>query len=132
MIHLRRVFRTPNATFGILLCPNGRLLCTLELPWRDNRRNESCIPAGTYTVRRGSYKGRYPDLEVQGVPGRDAIEIHAANLPSELRGCIAVGRAFGRLKGHRAVLHSREALNLLLASFEGEEETLLVEEWRNE
>lgn len=130
MIYLRRVFYTLNETFGILRCPNGRLLCTVELPWRGNRRNVSCIPPGTYRVRLGSYQGRYPDLEVQDVPDRDAIEIHAANLASELRGCIAVGKAFGKVKGQRGVLHSRDALALLLASMDGAEDTLIIEEFR--
>jgi hypothetical protein len=130
VIYLRRVFYTLNETFGILRCPNGRMLSTVELPWRGNARGVSCIPPGTYQVRLGSYKGRYPDLEVQDVPERDAIEIHAANLASELRGCIAVGKGFGYVKGERGVVHSRDALALLLSSMDGEEDTLIIEEFR--
>ena len=31
---------------------NGRFICfTIELPWRENRRNVSCIPEGRYELQ---------------------------------------------------------------------------------
>lgn len=50
---------------------------TLELPWKDNKRNESCIPAGEYLVKL-RYSEKYGNhLIVMGVKDRDYILIHA-------------------------------------------------------
>jgi hypothetical protein len=50
------------------------------------------IPVGTYGLRLvdSPHFGRLVPQLVD-VPGRTAIEIHPANVPSELEGCIAVG-----------------------------------------
>lgn len=63
---------------------------TIELPWRNNELNRSCIPEGTYVLkRRYSQKFRW-HLEVKDVPGRSYILIHPANHAArELKGCIA-------------------------------------------
>lgn len=66
-------------------------LCyTIELPWRNNGVNISCIPAGTYVVKeRYSPKFKW-HLHVQKVPGRSLILFHPANHALlELQGCIA-------------------------------------------
>src|SRR5574343_123320 len=67
---------------------------TLELPWKNNESQVSCIPPGTYKcVRRNSEKfGNH--FWVKDVPGREWILIHPANHYTQLRGCIAVGSAF--------------------------------------
>ena len=42
---------TEESTIGKLFL-NGETFCdTLELPWKDNQRSISCIPAGEYKVR---------------------------------------------------------------------------------
>lgn len=65
---------------------------TLELPWKENQQNISCIPVGKYTVvPRYSEKYSY-HLHILNVPGREWILIHEANYVHQLRGCIAVGR----------------------------------------
>jgi hypothetical protein len=83
VLRLDRLIKTKNANLGVIRELN---LCTLELPWLDNQRNISCIPAGQYPIR---VEGKR--IRVLDVPGRDGILIHVANKPSELRGCIAVG-----------------------------------------
>lgn len=88
-------------------------LCfTIELPWRDNRKNLSCIPAGTYVLKlRYSPKFKW-HLHVQKVPGRTLILFHPANHAIlELQGCIApVSTLTGAGKGEG----SREAFQLLM------------------
>ncbi len=49
---LKRVSVTEHGVFGVILINNIPLVLTLELPWRDNQRNISCIPAGSYTCRQ--------------------------------------------------------------------------------
>lgn len=88
-------------------------LCfTIELPWRDNRKNQSCIPAGTYQLKL-RYSPRFKwHLHVQRVPGRSLILFHPANHAMlELQGCIApVSTLTGPGRGER----SREAFQELM------------------
>lgn len=78
---------------------DGKFLCfTLEEPWRDNQKGVSCIPAGTYQVIRHGWeddaKTHFKKVwRLLGVPGRDAILIHAGNTLVDTEGCILVGRA---------------------------------------
>ena len=68
---------------------------TLELPWKDNQRNISCIPEGVYKVRlrlaRESATRDYLHLLVQDVPNRDWILFHRGNSAKDTSGCILVG-----------------------------------------
>lgn len=97
-VTLQRTKHEPGyAMFGALYNETGRRECfTLELPWRDNWDNVSCIPAGEYIAERYySPKHKTVVFRLTNVPDRDFIEIHIANHPSELLGCIAVGVAIG-------------------------------------
>jgi hypothetical protein len=73
---------------------NGDLylkLChTIELPWRGNQRNISCVSEGRYELVR-RYTARHGlHLMLADVPGRQGILLHPANdAATELRGCIA-------------------------------------------
>ena len=42
--------QSDNGTFGVWINDNKPLFVTLELPWKDNQKDISCIPAGTYKV----------------------------------------------------------------------------------
>jgi len=93
---LKREYRDHAVTLGELtLNKDGEeiyVCCTLEPTWADNKRNISCIPAGEYNVVPYSsekYPGTY---EVQGVPGRSKILIHAGNYYTNTKGCILVGQ----------------------------------------
>jgi len=108
----------PFGVFGDLKTAGGLELYTVERRWLDNRPWVSCIPSGIYTIRKGDFRGRYPDLEFVEVPGRSAIEIHRANLASSLQGCIAPGLRLGTIDGAWAVINSRQALEDLVRSFD--------------
>lgn len=87
---------------------------TLELPWmpdpvgRGGKHQVSCVPPGLYQLVRHdtpthprSFALVNPDLDVYHEPGdvppeklayaRTAVLLHAANVPSQLLGCIGVG-----------------------------------------
>lgn len=64
---------------------------TVELPWKNNQRRVSCIPAGTYTAIKHHSPKFGPCLWIQDVPGRSEILIHPANFWHDLLGCIAPG-----------------------------------------
>lgn len=68
---------------------------TLELAWKDNKRNISRIPFGEYdsvAVPRTS-NGEYAIL-LMNVIDRSEIMIHAGNFHTDIRGCILVGKEF--------------------------------------
>lgn len=80
--------------------PNNFSGFTLELPWKDNKPDVSCIPDGNYTCRytqsvRLTEKAGHPvwTYEVLGVPDRSGIRIHSANFFHQLLGCISPGKS---------------------------------------
>jgi len=119
VIMLDRIGSTPWGSFGRLQLPNGWHCLTVEPPWRHNAKNESCIPAGEYTmemrlsalitrVTRNEFKRGW---EVTGVPNRDYIMIHPGNFGVEdSDGCILVGRAY-------AVINCQPGISASFATF---------------
>ena len=114
---LTRLVEDDQGTEGIL-CFGDTSCYTFELPWKDNCRNISCIPAGTYTlVRRRSPKFGNVYL-VQNVPDRSSILIHAGNFAgdeskgyrSDTDGCILLGSEFGIIHKQKAILYSKITL----------------------
>src|SRR6516225_7937775 len=96
----------PTGTFGHLLIDGVPFSATCEQPWNDNMLNASCIPLGEYkllpydspahgptVVFHNPTLGIYgtPSTIPAGVTGRSLCEIHNANWPFQLRGCVAVG-----------------------------------------
>lgn len=113
---LQRCETSDQGTFGKLYI-DGEYFCeTGELPWRDNARGKSCIPAGTYEVRWDPSPKYGFKFEVFDVEDRTTILIHAANLmgdedlgfKAEVDGCIALGKTVGYLNKQRALLGSRK------------------------
>ena len=102
----------PTGTNGQLF-DGTRLIChTIELPWRQNQRNVSCIPEGRYmlSLRWTSRWGWH--FQIPHVPERDGILIHPANdALKELRGCIA---PVTTLTGPGRGTGSRKALQRLM------------------
>jgi hypothetical protein len=101
----------PEGTNGKILAHGSLITYTIELPWKDNLTQVSCIPEGRYElVKRWSPKfNRH--LHVMNVSQRENILIHPANdAKHELKGCIApVSVITGVGKGIR----SRMALEIL-------------------
>lgn len=90
MIILSR-WRNEDCTLGRMTV-DGFHCFTLELPWRDNQKNISCIPVGTYEyfIRRSPSKNM-DVLQLKNVGDREYIQIHAGNYTSQIQGCILVG-----------------------------------------
>lgn len=82
----------PQGTNGMLSIKGqpAPLCYTIELPWRNNEPQRSCIPEGTYALEKRYSKQFKAHLHVTQVPGREWILIHPANHAlEELKGCIA-------------------------------------------
>lgn len=82
---------------------------SLELPWRDNKPQVSCVPEGEYQIKY-EYSNKFKQFlwELKGVPDRSEIKIHPANNVHELLGCIALGR---NLALKSALVSSRPSVN---------------------
>lgn len=101
----------PGGTNGRLEF-QGKFIChTIELPWKNNKQQVSCIPEGDYFIRK-RYSNRFQwHLEVTGVDGRSLILFHPANCAvRELQGCIA---PVTKLSGPGLGLMSRKAFTTL-------------------
>lgn len=93
-------------------------LWTIERPWLDNKRNESCIPDGEYELSHFRHAAWGDAWLLHDVPNRSEILIHPANYAHELRGCIAPGidtsYGYTKNKGFTAmVTDSRRAMRAL-------------------
>ena len=94
-ITLQRLLMNEKGTLGIMMINDKPLFPTLELPWKNNQRDISCIPAGVYkAVYIFSEKFQKNLFVLQGVPGRDLIEIHIGNSVINTHGCILIGMEF--------------------------------------
>jgi|688.fasta_scaffold181865_4 hypothetical protein len=91
-------------------------MCTLELTWAHNSRNESCIPCGWYSVKRRWSVKYGMHLQIMDVENRSMILIHHGNFYGDTNGCILVGTAFKDINkdGILDVVNSKFALNTLL------------------
>lgn len=123
---LIRINELPDRTLGRLLAFDesvelGRWW-SMELPWVDNARMVSCIPEGHYkiTPESNAHLGWY--LRVHDVPNRDGILLHAANYPTQIKGCIAGAMILNDINGDRIpdASRSREAMNEMQVWFKKE------------
>ena len=105
---------TDKSTIGELFLNGERFCDTLELPYKDNQRSVSCIPAGEYKVRlrypRESGTRNYLHLLVQEVKDRSYILFHRGNSAKDTRGCILVGQG----SQQDIVYNSTLAMDLLM------------------
>ncbi|MCT6700903.1 DUF5675 family protein [Rheinheimera sp. 4Y26] len=135
-----KTFSFPHGTYGELFnATTGERLCvTAECPWLNNEVGRSCVPAGDYVVSAhvSPRFGRCliisaPSLGVTpaGPSLRTHCLFHAANRPSELKGCIAPGNYFGAIDNDWAVMESRKALEKLLVLVGNDEVQLRIERY---
>lgn len=89
---------------------------TLELPWKNNERRISCIPAGVYPIKKHDSPKFGRVFWIQDVPNRSEILIHPANYTRQLLGCIAVGMDHKDIDkdGELDTGQSRDAMDALL------------------
>jgi hypothetical protein len=99
-VRLDRLYHDEYQTRGIISYKQHAWR-TLELPWRDNEQNISCIPPAPekrlsmYPLRHRdaheSPKNDYDHFQVEDVNGRSYILVEIGNLYEQTRGCIFVG-----------------------------------------
>lgn len=82
-----------EGTYGVLI-DNKPFCLTLELPWKDNRQDVSCIPAGEYLCNRTVRLKVGQTFEILQIPNRSDVLIHKGNNVWESRGCLLLGEQF--------------------------------------
>lgn len=136
-VTIRRGPSTPAGTAGKLRTIDGFSCDTLELPWRDNRRGESCITADAYTGRvwQSPSMGRAV-VRLEDKHGRQDCLIHNGNFAGDtlididgdgkagdfvtnVHGCTLVGMGYGMLRNkggdmQLGVLSSKDTLARLV------------------
>ena len=129
---LLRTEYTLDQTHGLLLVLDGHDLLyrcyTLELPWRNNMRNVSCVPTGTYRIVY-EYSPRFKRhlWELKDVPVRSECKIHTANFVFQLNGCLSPGLSYKQLdhSGPIDITQSRKALHAIHEELQGLDETTI-------
>lgn len=119
-------------TLGSLIATNstGKVLneFTLELPWKNNEVNISCIPTGTYHCSIKPFHST-TQYEVLNVPGRSGIFIHTGNYYHDSMGCIILGSGKGDINhdGEPDVTSSVAAVASLKKHFNNQDFTLTIQ-----
>ena len=140
MLHatLRRDRSGDHGTLGTLVARDLPHVQIMEPPWRGNRRNRSCIPAGVYDVVPHISPRFRRCLLVTNVPGRSHILFHAGNVGGDVElgfhthtaGCLLPGLRRGRLhvrdRDQEAVVSSRTAFRHLMTWAAGRPFTLEI------
>ncbi len=87
----------------------------LELAWRENKRNISCIPEGKYLLKKRYTKTRGKHFHVTDVKNRSYILIHSGNKITHTEGCILPGTHFNEIEETKItwVKHSKKAMKEL-------------------
>lgn len=131
-VTLSRLFTGTHGTFGRITV-DGKTWWAVEPP---KTGAHPCIPAGTYPLSYGTHHAgkpdSYPCYWVNDVPGRSAIQIHVANLASQLQGCIAPGLSLGMVTNGAdqavGVMSSGDAFRIIMKLLDGAPATLTITE----
>jgi hypothetical protein len=114
VISLNRYYQDKNVTLGVMSICDEMPIYTLELPWRNNDTNVSCIPAGNYSC--ASYSSpKYPSAyEILNVKDRTKVLIHIGNYLGDTKGCVLPGLGVNLSNvGSPMVTHSASAFQKL-------------------
>lgn len=130
-IKLVRAASTDQGTPGWVYTPRG-VFRSMELPWRNNERQRSCIPTGAYKCEWKKSPKFGWCYHVLGVRSRGDILIHAGNLAGDTvlgfrthsHGCILPAARIGKIDGQTAGLLSAPTVNKI-ASIMGRKPFLL-------
>jgi len=133
-VTLKRLVESAAGTQGAL-STDGFSCKTLELPWRDNRRQRSCVPPGTYRCKQVHSPKFGLVYTLTGTEPRSNVLIHSGNfagdvemgLKTHVQGCILLGKYFGAIEGQQAILLSRPTVRAFMKHMGDEPFNLVIE-----
>ena len=133
---LQRVWMDENQSTGSLIVLDKfrqpiYISPCIERGDRNNERNVSNVPTGTYPLVWENSPKFGMVWELKDVPNRSECKIHAANMWNEIGGCIAPGTYLGKLNadGYYDTLASGDALkrfHLALADVQEQGTTITI------
>jgi hypothetical protein len=118
----------PTGTNGTVYGDGSYVCHTIELPWKNNEAQASCIPEGRYELKeRYSTKFGWHIL-ISGVPNRDLILMHPANNAiKELKGCVSpVSQISGPGEGVYSGIANGRLKTLVFEAIEKKEKVFLT------
>lgn len=118
-------------TIGELNAVNGQATfkCeTLELPWKDNQHNVSCVPKGKYYCTLQKFHSVYR-YELSPTDPRTGIFMHEGDLYTNTLGCILLGVHPADINGDGQidVTNSTPTVENFIAFFGGRPFTLIIQ-----
>ncbi|WP_413533725.1 DUF5675 family protein [Empedobacter brevis] len=118
----------PNGTNGALYIDDNFVCYTIELPWVQNKKANSCIPEGSYPIKKRVSSKFGQHFLITNVPNRSLILIHPANhAKAELQGCIApVTKLTGEGRGELSRLAFTNFKKLVNKELDREKEVVLI------
>ncbi len=118
-------------TFGVLKWDTdpAPFALSLEDPWKDNERNVSCIPDGTYGCRMFDSPTHGMTFQVMDVPNRTYILFHRGNTHINTQGCILIGERFHFLNSIPSIASSRVGFDEFWARVKDVDEFDLTIRW---
>ncbi|HAV25181.1 MAG TPA: hypothetical protein DCX01_03290 [Bacteroidetes bacterium] len=133
---LQRVWMDENQSTGSLIVLDKfrqpiYISPCIERGDRNNERNVSNVPTGTYPLVWENSTKFGMVWELKDVPNRSECKIHVANMWDEINGCIAPGTYLGELNadGYYDTLASGDALkrfHLALADVQEQGTTITI------
>ena len=137
---LQREDSEEDGTYGTLRFPDGTVLNTLELQWKNNEPQTSCIPPGIYPCKKRQSAAFGKEMyEVGNVQGRSGVLIHAGNMAGSVekgqkadsKGCILLGMDRGRKGSQKVITASKAAMQLFDEKMGGQPFTLIIRGSKN-
>lgn len=119
-VRLTRTEQNDKQSLGVLQIIDGYRIAmscfTLELPDRNNEPQVSCIPTGSYQVKKRTSPKFREHFHIVGVPNRSYILIHAGNYHTGILGCVLVGSGYRDINNDNItdVINSKKTLVKLL------------------
>ncbi|HEX7905828.1 MAG TPA: DUF5675 family protein [Chitinophagaceae bacterium] len=126
-LELIRTYYT-KGTNGELLLNGDKVCSTIELPWKQNKNQVSCIPEGEYALKKRCTPRFGNHFILMNVPKRSYILLHAANdALKEIKGCIApVSFLTGEGRGTQSRAALATIVKLVYPELEKGNEVILV------
>lgn len=115
-----------EVTLSKVIMPSGKIFKGLELPWKDNEPNISCIPEGIYIAKKEfspiverTSKGKFTQgWRVSNVADRSLITVHIGNTVDDVKGCLLIGMNYSWISNKFAVANSSVAFTQFMKEME--------------
>lgn len=124
--YLNRFIKRDDSTIGNFVFSDGTKMFAMELPWRDNAHDISCIPCGVYICHMLITQHYGKVYQITNVPDRTDILIHSAARPRDILGCVGVGMSYSLTTTDTLLLNSPIARAAILAATKEEDFQLTI------